>query len=317
MKPRELCGACAFAIILVALLTPVLQRRDPSAQQLDRWRDVANAFFNYTENWDDTCPLSMSFNTVTNRWRTDTYHWVPVGSSVRGNRHREPRRTEESSVFSNALLPYLSSHLALVDDELPHVPETLPALGVVMTYSTNVTYNGQLHGYSLHAVTSPGRLVVLLQHYRQNSMGYSIALPMLCCTDSGPECRFNPKGYPQPGQRSCAYYGAGYGYVWHQSVPTENFSVWVHGNGEVMVQADGSVRMKTLDAPIWPRFAVNVNDNPWSSFGYGEVQGAPYWMTDCVQPGGTTGGDNVFYSGFFRPDSEFTYTERECDFGGG
>jgi len=98
-----------------------------------------------------------------------------------------------------------------------------------------------------------------------------------------------------------------------------NFTVWVYKHRIVIARVDGSAGSIEYEAPTWPRYAENVNENPWSTFApvWGDVpQGSPGWMTDCVEPGGHKSG-GVFYAGYFRPDNEFNYTLQQCDFGGG
>jgi hypothetical protein len=65
---------------------------------------------------------------------------------------------------------------------------------------------------------------------------------------------------------------------------------------------------------MWPT-ATMTNTHPWSAFDPNDVPGSPYWMTDCVAPNVDKSNVNVYYPGFFRPDSEFNYTEYSCDIG--
>lgn len=320
----ELLVVIAIIAILAAILFPVFAQAKEAAkktQTLAQFKQVGTSAHIYLADHDDRYPLSMSYNSVGNVWRHGNYHAVPNGWTTAGSRHLDPRRTEEGSFVLNALQPYIKnldiySGAGLANVALAGVN---PAVAGYEPVGINVTYNGFLHAWSSTAVASPSKLPMMLQNYKENTRGMMISNPVLCCTVAGPACQFNGSGYPQPGQTSCAYYGAGYGYVWFLSTLQSNFTVWVYGRGMAFIAADTSARMIQFNAPNWPQYAENVNSSPWSSFdgSPGWPKGSPYWMTDCVQPGGTKGGSNIFYAGFFRPDSEYNYTLQQCDFGGG
>lgn len=246
---------------------------------------------------------------------------MPNGWTTAGNRHLDPRRSEEAVFVLNSIQPYVKNLDIYAGAGLSKVPiaGVNPAVAGYQPYGMNLTYNGFLHAWNATAVASPSKLPLMLQNYKENTLGMMISNPVLCCTNAQVDCRFNPNGYPQAGQTSCAYYGAGYGYVWFLSTLPSNFTVWVYGRGMTFIASDTSARMIQFNAPNWPQYAENVNSSPWSSFDPSPnyPKGSPYWMTDCVQPGGTKGGNNVFYAGFFRPDSEYSYTLQQCDFGGG
>jgi prepilin-type N-terminal cleavage/methylation domain-containing protein len=103
-----------------------------------------------------------------------------------------------------------------------------------------------------------------------------------------------------------------YGYVWWGwATPTAYFTSWVYSRGLIFSSADSSAKFRTMNAPLYPAAAMNTNENPWSQFDPAGVPGAPYWMTDCVSPGRTQGSE-VYYPGFFRPDSDFNWDDSEC-----
>lgn len=279
----------------------------------------------YVAAWDDTYPLAMSYNTVSGFWRTGSYSAVPPGSTTSRDRQKFPRKVEESSVAFNALLAYGLKFDSFSDPNMPINLLGGDRFHPTQPYLVNMAYNGLLHGYPASAVVRPDKLPIVAQNYRENTVGFSISIMVLCCTDSGPSCRFNPDGYPQPGQSKCSPFGSGYGDVWYLSTASQNFSVWAYGKGMVFLTADGRAEVKELLAPRWPSYSgTNMNDNPWSSFEpfpidlQAEYHAQPYWSTSCVGPGHHKNDPGrVFYNGYFRPDTDYQLTLAQCDMGGG
>jgi prepilin-type N-terminal cleavage/methylation domain-containing protein len=320
----ELLVVIAIIAILAAILFPVFAQAKLAAkktQTLAQFKQVGTAANIYITDSDDVFPLSMSFDSVGNAWRTGSYTGVPNGWTSTAARDVLPRKEEEGASVFNSIQPYTKNigvyEGAGLIDYNPGFTQSL-INGAPKPAKVNLTYNGMLHAWSATAVNQPSKCPLMLENYKQNTIGGQISNPVLCCTNVGPDCRFNPSGYPQGGQTSCLYYGAGYGYVWFLSTQQANFTVWVYGRGMPFVAADTSARMVQFNAPIWPLYAQNVNTSPWSAFSNvaGDPPGSPYWMTDCVAPGGTKPLP-IYYAGYFRPDSEYNYTLTQCDFGGG
>jgi hypothetical protein len=149
---------------------------------------------------------------------------------------------------------------------------------------------------------------------KQNIVGGGLVSPVLDCVNNSATCRFTPGQVPAgvPGP----YGGASYGYVWWGVGQAQNFTVFQYGKGMTFVATDTSAKFLTFNAPKWPAYANNVNSSPWSSFDPNGPAGSPYWMTDCVSPGKAKGSE-VYYPGYYRPDSEFQWKDSECDYGGG
>jgi prepilin-type N-terminal cleavage/methylation domain-containing protein len=320
----ELLVVIAIIAILAAILFPVFAQAKLAAkktQTLAQFKQVGLAANIYITDADDVFPLSMTYNSTSNggvgNWRTGTYTPVPQGWATGWD--TAILINEASSSVFNSIQPY-TKNLGVYEgagliDFNPGYTQS-PINGAPRPAKCNLTYNGMLHAWSATAVAQPSKLPLMLENYKQNTIGGQISNPVLCCTNAGPSCRFNAGGYPQTGQVSCAYYGPGYGYVWFLSTAAANFTVWVYGRGMPFVASDTSARMIQFNAPVWPQYAQNVNSNPWSSFDPAGVPGSPYWMTDCVGPGGTKP-NPIYYAGYFRPDSEYNYTLTQCDFGGG
>lgn len=319
----ELLVVIAIIAILAAILFPVFAQAKLAAkktQTLAQFKQVGTAANIYITDSDDTFPLSMSFNSAGNIWRFNSYTGVPNGWTSTGARDVQPRKDEEGSSVWNSIQPYTKNlqvyeGAGLVDYNPGFTQSNIT--GAPKPAKVNLTYNGFLHAWSATAVNQPSKLPLMLENYKENTIGGQLSNPTLCCTNVGPDCRFNPGGYPQA-TAACAY-GNGYGYVWFLSTTAADFTVWVYGRGMPFVASDTSARMVQFNAPAWPLYAQNVNSSPWSAFAApntGYPDGSPYWMTDCVNPGGTKP-NPIFYAGYFRPDSEYNYTLTQCDFGGG
>lgn len=320
----ELLVVIAIIAILAAILFPVFAQAKEAAKKtatLAQYKQVGTGAQIYITDYDDVYPLAFGPNTATNGWRIGSYHAVPNGWTSTGSpaRDTEPRMTEESMIFANSLQPYLKNYKLMGGTGLP------TASNPNMTQSTltgkgpelvNLSFNGMLHAWSATAIAQVSRLPLFSPTMmKQNLRGAIITSPALDCQPSGNQsCRFNPGGLPSgaPGP----YGGANYGYVWWGVGDSGNFTLWQYGHGMTFVAADTSAKFFNFNAPLWPLYAANVNSSPWSSFDPAGPPGSPYWMTDCVSPGATKG-SQPFYPGYYRPDSEYTWKDSECDYGGG
>jgi prepilin-type N-terminal cleavage/methylation domain-containing protein len=315
----ELLVVIAIIAILAAILFPVFAQAKEAAkktQTISNFKQVGTAMAMYLGDSDDTFPLAASFSNERQQWRSgwpvpdSVLHAVPTGwvQDTR-NRQAEPRRSEEALFALNAMQMYIKTGGLYEAAGLP------PFLGyggtrVGTPSMVNVTYNGMLHAYSGTAVNAPAQLPIFWGgHYKNNLQGYALSAPQLDCVQvQSSACRFNPATGPQGTN-------VAYGYVWYLvGAYPSNFTMWHYGRHAPFIYADTHAKMVSLNGPIWPNYAENVNVNPFSSFE--NDKGAPYWMTDCVAPGRAKG-TMTYYPGFFRPDSEYNWKASECDFGPG
>lgn len=321
----ELLVVIAIIAILAAILFPVFAQAKESAKKtatMAQYKQVGTGAQIYIADYDDVFPLSFGPNTATNGWRNGAYCAVPNGWTSTGARDVEPRKSEEGMQVNNSLYPYLKNYGLFSGTGLR------TAVNPVLTQSVltntppalvNLSFNGILHAWSGTAVNQPSRVPLLSPTMmKQNLRGAVITSPMLDCQVSGNQvCRFTPDAFPS-GAAGPINGGARYGYVWWGvgDYPG-NFSLWQYGRGMSMVAADTSARFFNFNAPNWPLYAENVNSSPWSAFDPNGPPGSPYWMTDCVSPGGNKAAGGVYYPGYYRPDSEFNWTATQCDHGGG
>lgn len=314
----ELLVVIAIIAILAAILFPVFAQAKTAAKKtscLSQMKQVGTAAMIYLSDNEDKFPLSMSFNSVAQTWRgrAGILVAVPNGSISNAGRDVEPRRTEEGSFVLNAIQPYMKN-LQLF--EAPGLSNfsfgATPVPGARMV-RINLMFNGMLHSWSNTAVASVSQNPLFWQgHFRSNVEYASFSSPLLDCGDPGiQQCIFNPGGGPQGGNPP-------YGYNWWvHTLDPKLINTAVYSKSMIYVATDSSAKTRNWGSlPRWPQHAVlNVNNNPFSS-GEPTDGDSPYWMTDCVAPGGTKG-STTYYPGFFRPDSEYNYTTAQCDHGSG
>jgi prepilin-type N-terminal cleavage/methylation domain-containing protein len=319
----ELLVVIAIIAILAAILFPVFAQAKEAAKKtatLAQYKQVGTGAQIYIADYDDVFPLSFGPQGATNGWRNGQFAAVPNGWTTSGARDVEPRKSEEAMQVLNALYPYIKNWGLYAGTGITTYNYGIAqsALSSARPALVNLSYNGMLHAWSATAVAQPSRLPLLSPtHMKQNLLGLSITSPMLdCLTTGGQTCRFTPDAFPAgvPGPING---GARYGYAWWLVGTLSNFTLWQYGRGMAFVSADTSARHMNFNAPLWPNYADNVNSSPWSSFDPNGPPGSPYWMTDCVSPGGNKAGGQVYYPGYYRPDSEYSWTVTQCDFGGG
>jgi prepilin-type N-terminal cleavage/methylation domain-containing protein len=321
----ELLVVIAIIAILAAILFPVFAAAKLAAkktQTLAQFKQTGLSTNIYITDSDDVFPLAMSFDSLANHWRysgATAVTAIPAGWTSTGGRDTFPRIEEDRSVIWNSIQPYTKSYAVYeasglgITNHWNFVQSN--ANGAPQPAKVNLTYNGLLHSWSATAVNQPSKLPMMLENYKENTLGGMLALPQLCCSDPGSNCRFNPGGYPQSGQTQCAA-GSGRGDVWLASTDPGNFTIWVYNHTMCFVATDTSAKAITMNAPDWPLYAQNVNSSPWSSFDPTGVAGSPKWLSLCVAPGGVKP-NPIYYAGYFRPDSQYDYTLTQCDFGGG
>ncbi|MFM9873381.1 MAG: prepilin-type N-terminal cleavage/methylation domain-containing protein [Fimbriimonadaceae bacterium] len=318
----ELLVVIAIIAILAAILFPVFAQAKVAAKKtqcLSNYKQLGTSSAIYTADYDDVLPLAYNWNSA-GYFRTSgatglASAAVPLGWTTTGARDVNPRLGEDSVFVLNSIQPYVKNNQMY---EAPGQSDLATgwaqAAGKPGPAKVNMSMNGMLSGYSTTAIAQISKNPLFWQaHMRFNRIGAGYSAPMMDCGVS-PTCQFNPGGYPG------ANVGTGYGYNWF--VPTLDpnlLNTSIYGKSSIYVSTDTSARTYNWGGlPTWPQYAVlNVNTNPFSASDPLGNKDSPYWITDCVAPGGTKGGGAIFYPGYFRPDSEYTYTTAQCDSGGG
>lgn len=249
-----------------------------------------------------------------NHWAPVPYHWYAKTS------FRNPlRQQEDVNFWANSVYPYVNEPTSY---EQPGVP-VVPRAGADYNSPHNkprmkvgVAFNGLLHAFPAAEIAQPRTLPVIWAGlYRQNVDGFGLSNPVLQCDSltAGDPCGFKPLDPPQFRAAS-----RDYGAVWWGFSAPGVHTAWVYEKGFHVATADTSVRFIEVHAPTWPAVAL-TNAHPFTSFSTLDEQsanpGQPHWLLDCVAPGRTKAEGLIRYPGFFRPDSEFNYTEAQCEIG--
>jgi prepilin-type N-terminal cleavage/methylation domain-containing protein len=315
----ELLVVIAIIAILAAILFPVFAQAKEAAkktQSISNFKQEGTAMQIYITDSDDLFPLGFSWDGTGQFFRWADYHRVPQDWDNTAPFNNANLRDETRQFWANSTYPY-TKNLQLL--EQPGLPETRAAIAYnalnKQPAKISHTYNGMLHGWSGTAISEPAKLPVVWAGFmKQNRLGVARTSPTLECdapAPASPICRFNPAGLPQLGAQ-----GGLYGYAWWGfGTPATLFTTWQYGRGLVMSRADSSTKFYTLNAAIKPSYSRNANDNPWSQFDSNGVGGAPWWMSDCGRPS-TPAWNNTdtAYPCFFRPDSEFAWTDAQVDY---
>lgn len=309
----ELLVVIAIIAILAAIVFPVFASAKEAAKRtaaLSNVKQLATSVHLYIGDHDDCFPLAFGTNGASGLPRWDFFHRVPQDWDNTPPFNSPERREEDAQFWANSILPYVKNLEIFAQPGLQLTQNTgIYANAAKERARMGVTFNGMLHAWSGTAIVEPSKLTVAWPGLmKQNRDGVARSNPTLLCDAPVPgPCLFNPGGRPMAGNSDPSY-----GYVWWSfGTPTNLFTTWTYARGMNFAHADGSAKFRTLNAPIYPNAAFNVNDNPFSQFEDNGVGGAPFFMTDCVTPGRLQGTE-VYYPGFFRPDSDFDWDDSEC-----
>ncbi len=257
----ELLVVIAIIAILAAILFPVFAQAREKARQascISNQKQWSTAILMYVGDYDETYPLSMSFNPATSSWYTGPHDTPPdwrLTNTAQIGRH--------ASYWTNAVLSYMKT------PEVAYCPssEEIDAAGAnysspkaPLIYNT-YEYNGLLSQYPAAQVDMPASVILLTEGMGKARLkGYGRANPQLlnCGTDStcqykaktGSLCAREPDGRPSPGGTSSGVTGFK--------------SYLVHNGGMSFAYADGHVKWQKL-GPAGAS-ATNAASDPWSQY---------------------------------------------------
>jgi hypothetical protein len=163
--------------------------------------------------------------------------------------------------------------------------------------ATSLVVNGLINAYSGTAVANPADLVILWYGFgKENLLGAINMEPALNC-GAVLDCRFNPTALPATSTYTGNTSRGDIFWVSYSS-PT-NDSVWFYGRGMNMARADSSAKFYPMGGT--PNTVLTNKRDPFRTYG---LRG-DYWLTvhRCAPTGST-----VYYSSFFRPDTELRAT---------
>lgn len=311
----ELLVVIAIIAILAAILFPVFAQAKEAAKKaatISNFKQIGTAQNIYLSDTDDRFPKTFGRDNTAGTERWDFYHRVPQDWDNTAPYNTAQRQDEDGQFWANSIKPYVKNNEMYQQQGMATTVNVNTTNTIKPRAKMGMTMNGMLHTWSATTVTEPAKLpLVWAGLWKQNRDGVARSSPTLICDAPAPQgpCIFNPGAYPQTGGGSI---GAGYGYAWWGfATPYAMFTTWIYGKGLIFTGTDTNAKHKTMNAPLAPASSMNTNDNPWSQFDPAGAPGAPYWMTDCVTPGKLQGTE-IYYPGYFRPDSDFAWDNTEC-----
>ena len=309
----ELLVVIAIIAILAAILFPVFAQAREKARQsacISNNKQLAGAIIMYTQDYDQTYPLSRALTNVPGVGLTWQYQ-IDVPANARTN---NPTYVEQiSSGWANSIQPYAKNYNILIcpsaTKEVPFA-NTAPGGGLSIHPFINVsyTYNGELQQVIQSSIVSVAT-VPLFHEGRGRSYvrGYAASNPILDCADPTLTCKYVPK--PDPNSSACAGSagdgstggggddgGGGTG----SSNPVNGSkshgykygaTAEVHAQGVTMAFADGHAKYKhfsTHDTNL--NQPTDANIEPWAIYDANQMP-TYYWGDGC-------------HTWFFKPEQD-------------
>lgn len=279
----ELLVVIAIIAILAAILFPVFAQAKAAAkktQDLTQSKQVGTSVHIYATDHDDVMPLAYAVSPGL-FWYT-TYlietpaDWAPGFSAA--------YYAENQTHVMNSTAPYLKNGELLrssagVIRSIAGAPYT--AAGAKPHYTVNYQYNGTLNGWNATAINQPSKLPMFSQNRgTMNIKGYATSNPWMSCPSAAP-CIF------QPSSSSCN----GSNGTYSEMLINSTYSQAVHGRGQVTVQADSSVKWRSMNGPVGGR--SDFRTMYWTRF---TASGAS--ITEWQDP-------NFCHTQLFMPDFDF------------
>ena len=308
----ELLVVIAIIAILAAILFPVFAQAKEAAKKtsnLSNIKQMGTATAIYTTDSDDIFPLSMGQRPDGNvgSWTWNVIHPIPENWKTADVWATPERQALAGAVVHNSIRQYIKNNDIYDNTGFKKRRESADAADFAIpanaakVMSTNVVYNGLLHGWSATAIAQPSKLVTFWQGDGKASQeGRQISSPNLWCTGTNfTDCKFNPSGPPQAGIANNCSSNGNHCWAWFWVESTSSVYAF-SGSGLNTVRSDSSAKFMR-SGPNHNQLIRNYNNTPFAQI---RVDTTPVSMWGCTPPGSNT---LPYYSCFFRPDSEFTY----------
>jgi type II secretory pathway pseudopilin PulG len=253
----------AIIAILAAILFPVFAQAKAAAkktQDISQIKQLGTAVQIYVADHDDTLPLAYGY--AANGLAYTTFlievpaDW-PAGFSA-------AYYAENQTHVMNSTLPYTKNGQILKSS----TGKTRLIGGANYTnlnrpfHTVSFNYNGLLNGWSATAITEPSKLPLFSQNRGDmNIQGFATSNPWLNCPNAGEPCTFKPSS------PSCFPFQAGGNGAWSEMFINSAYTQWVHGRGQVTVQADTSTKWRSMNSGVntpsdfrtmyWTRFRAD------------------------------------------------------------
>jgi prepilin-type N-terminal cleavage/methylation domain-containing protein/prepilin-type processing-associated H-X9-DG protein len=264
----ELLVVIAIIAILAAILFPVFAQAREKARQtqcLSNQKQWGTAVMMYVQDYDETYPLTMSFNPASQTWFTGVHDTPPdwrLTNTAQIGRH--------ASYWANSVRTYVKT------TDLSYCPSGSDTDFPGTDYSTarqpiirnTYTFNGLLTQYPMAGVDRPADVIMVYEGTGKARLkGYAQANPQLNNCGNDPTCRYRARG------ASCDTGPGG------TSGGTTGYGTYLlHNGGMNFTFADGHVKWRKLG----PENATNTNStiDPWTNYRADGI-GASRWTDGC------------------------------------
>lgn len=273
----ELLVVIAIIAILAAILFPVFaQARDKAraASCLSNQKQLATAFMMYSQDYDETLPLSTAY--INGAW---LWNFTMVVPPTWSSQQTHPAVIGSNFIWANSVQPYVKNYdvLGCPSSATRNLPQARFTYSSPLAKPAKVSYsfNGLVQSYPLAGINAPASLPILWEREgKQSPLGGTIGQPALRCQNADAACVYNT---------SCTDSVNGGTGVMFGPVTTQ----WVHQKGQNFTFADGHVKYRVLGMQLAP---ANTDGNVDPSSGY-DQNGVPatYWWNGC-------------HAWLFRPD---------------
>lgn len=321
----ELLVVIGIIAILAAILFPIFASSREAAKQsvnLSNLKQTGLAIASYLSDSDDTYPSAFSIDngdgaSVATGHVTVSLHGQPLGvggvlaandkwfTAIPAGANSAPLAPIDRSAWINATEPYRKGYevtqmlgIATADA----FPSSAMVAFVSPPATSSFTMNGLLSSLGANSIAVSSKCpLVWPGQGKWNFRGGSLISPYLVCDnktlDPAPPCRFNPSGPSQTGgvlagQTSGEQFGDG---IW-----IYNTGWWIRGRGFSYVSTDLSAHFSLVGEGA-------SHTQPFAHIdakGYPNTSGGKRDVARCTT---MSGGLQISYLSWFRPDSQYTY----------
>lgn len=276
----ELLVVIAIIAILAAILFPVFAQAREKARQAtstSNLKQCSTGVLMYTQDYDETFPIAHPLNLAGNNIFTSPPELRPPATLAR-----------QIHVI-NSIQPYIKNYQLYANpSSLTWGINPVPNNPLI-----HYTFNGLLNTYPQAGIVQSANVVTFWSGMLKNQLtGYAVANPVLnCAAQVAPApCVYIPCTRGANGRcASCAPTttngGSSYPILF---TGMNNYSAWVHGQGDVYAYADGHVKYMPMRNDV-TRSAWVVNETTGNVIAPGGNSYSYYW-------------DGACHAYLFRPD---------------
>jgi prepilin-type N-terminal cleavage/methylation domain-containing protein len=263
----ELLVVIAIIAILAAILFPVFAQAREKARQtvcISNLKQDSLAVMQYVQDYDETFPQAGPLDVYGGEWLSGSSgpggaFSAKIWTTPANNRPITSASGQLRAVtWGNSIQPYIKNYGVY---DCPST-DSIPNGGTVFNSTpprVAFTFNGDLQMYTDAGILAPAAVIMFWTGHQKNAwVGYSDSNPQLNCPDPTSACIYQPTANangncPQAngGTDVLIVYGG-----------QNNYTVWVHGQGDNFLYTDGHAK--------WVPLHTDYHTDP---FGYEDKNG--------------------------------------------